>query len=285
MSVAQKYYKNFKIAVEKRITKNCAVPLSGGLDSSLIVKAVCELGREEDCLFLCYGDDKYAKIVEDKYGINVHYFSHRIDSFEDYLYEIVRIWEEPFYWVSVGYFLYREINKKQKRVSISGLGSDELYGGYSYYDTEEYPRGLFAEISAKTNQDKLHHDKNLLIFHHLRKNDKMGLKFDIEGRYPFLDRDLQEYNKESFGKKIIKELLLEDFSKDFVFRDKSGFIMEWVDHDIIDKHVEALRAKGFAVEPKSKRQKMFFCQFNIWLDIFKVPHDSIAFNGEVFWKK
>ena len=75
MLVMQKYYEDFVKAVEKRLTDNCAIPVSGGLDSTLIVKAVVELGQADSCLFLTYGDSPYVKLVEEKYGVSVHRFS------------------------------------------------------------------------------------------------------------------------------------------------------------------------------------------------------------------
>lgn len=283
MSLTQKYYDCFKSSVEKRfVPNNCVVPVSGGLDSTLIVKAICDLGLKNSCAFLSYGDNEYIKQVENTYGISSRRFDVKIDNFENYLYEIVEIWEEPYYWVSIGYFLYKEIEKMGIRVSLSGLGPDELCGGYTYYNTDKYPRGIMQEISAKKNSEKLIRDNHLLMFHHLRKNDKLGLRFNVEGRYPFLDKYLQEYNKDCFGKSLIKNILENDLGKKFINRKKDGFKLNWIEQDIIWKHVNSLKLKGFNVNPKNIKQAMFFCQFNIWLEIFNINHKNIVFKNNIF---
>ena len=82
--------------------------------------------------------------------------------------KIIRTLEEPFYSKSISWYLYKSINLLGSRVSLSGLGADELFGGYDYYNTERYPRGLFKEIKAKTNEEKKKHDKHFLIHHHHR---------------------------------------------------------------------------------------------------------------------
>lgn len=268
ISVMQSYYEEFKKSVKLRLTDNCAIPLSGGLDSTLIVKSINDMNLIKSCTFICMNPDSYAREVAKKYNLNVHYFYPNIEDFESYLHEIVSIWEEPFYSISVGYFLYKEINKLGLRVSLSGLGSDELYGGYSYYNTIKYPRGLFKEIVAINNEEKLSNDKNLLINHHLRKNDKMGLEFNVEGRYPFLDKNLMKFNENCFNKKIIKEILLNDFDEPFINRKKTGFSMDWVDNDIIEKNVKELFNKIGYINIENKRQRMFYAQLNIWLKIF-----------------
>lgn len=269
MSVTQDYYNTFKDAVRKRLTNRCAVPVSGGLDSTLIAKAIYDMSLIDKCFFLCMYKNEYIERVSETFGIDVHYFEPEITDFEKYLYEIVKIWEEPFYSVSVGYFLYKEIQKFGIRVSISGIGPDELCGGYTYYNTDKYPRGLLKEIVAKTNEEKLEKDYDLLVNHHLRKNDKMGLKFNIEGRYPFLDKYLIKFNDKCFNKKLIKEILFENFDDSFINRPKSGFSMDWIDNNIIDKNVEELSKKGYNFTIENRRQKMFYCQFNIWLNIFE----------------
>ena len=58
--------------------------------------------------------------------------------------------------------------------------------------------------------------------------------------------------------------------------------MSWTDNGVIDKHVELLRSKGFDVNPKDDRQRMFFCQFNIWLDIFGIDCSKIALKDNIF---
>jgi len=221
-SVQQKFYSLFKEAVKKRTVYNMAVPISGGLDSTLIVKALHDNGDLDQCKFICMGENDYAKQVAERYGIEIHFFEPEIQ--EGDMEKVIRIMEEPFYSPSVNYYLYKEIHYMNCRVSISGLGADELFGGYDYYGTEHYPRGLFEEIVAKTDQEKRDEDIYFLTYHHLRENDKIGLHWRVEGRYPFLDKAISELN--DTGKSLIKSALLEDFPEEFVHRKKEGFSLD-----------------------------------------------------------
>lgn len=219
MLPSSEFYSVFLNAILKRMTKNIVVPVSGGLDSTLIVKALYDLGLEKDVQYITMYGNKYANKVAKTYGIKPNVFEPEYK--ESDLYKMVEILEEPFYSPSVNYYLYEQIHKLGGRVSLSGLGVDELFGGYDYYNTTAYPRGLFKKIAAPTNDDKKKQDIHFLINHHLRENEKIGLYWQVEGRYPFLDKELSK--TEDVGKTLIKDILLRDFSNDFVNRKKEGF--------------------------------------------------------------
>ena len=116
-------------------------------------------------------------------------------------------------------------------------------GGYDYYNTPDYPRGLFSEIAAKTNEQKRKRDIYLLKYHHLRKADKLGLWFSVEARFPFLDKELRNFR--SVGKRVIKDILEPDLGREFVNRPKEGFKFREVD-----------------------RKKMYAMQLKAWENIF-----------------
>lgn len=245
-SVHQGFYKDFKNAVKKRTTDAFAVPLSGGLDSTLITKALFDNGDIEKATFITFGKDKYVKEVEKTYGIKTvecEYPNPTQEEREQSIYII----EEPFYSHSVNYYLYKKINELGFRVSLSGLGADELFGGYDYYGTDKYPRGLFVEQEAKTDSEKKVFDLDFLIHHHLTENEKIGLFWCVEGRYPFLDKEVSVY--EDINKSLIKETLLQDFSENFVFRKKTGFR--------IDNN-----------KNKEHQQKEYLKQFDLWKKMF-----------------
>lgn len=242
----QNFYNDFKEAVKKRTVNNMVVPTSGGLDSTLIVKALSENKDLNKCKFVCLGINDYAMQVAEKYGISINYFE--IEEQENDSKLMVEILEEPLYSKSVNFYLYKQINKLGSRVSLSGLGADELFGGYGYYNTINYPRGLFEEIKAETNEEKKEHDLHFLIHHHLRENEKMGLFWEVEGRYPFLDKKVSKY--QDVGKTLIKEALITDFNNEFVNRKKTGFR---IDNDKSREH----------------QKKEYLKQLQIWKTIFK----------------
>ena len=219
---SSKFYNHFKQAVKKRTVDKMVVPVSGGLDSTLIVKALRDNGDliKSFGIYLHDGDRSYFEQVCDKYRLKnitvvpVHYY-------DDDTINMVKIWEEPYYAPSINYYLFEEIKRLGYRVCMSGVGADELFGGYTYYNTPDYPRGFFEPIKAVSNSDKRKQDLHLLTYHHLRKMDKMGMYFNVETRYPFLDREIIKY--EDVGKSMIKEILSEDFDDDFINRPKQGF--------------------------------------------------------------
>lgn len=228
------------------------VPVSGGLDSTLIVKALYDNGDIHKAEYVFMGEcdkDKYVRNVANMYGIEITTFTIA----EDILVEakentrMLEVLEEPFYSNSVNWYLYNVIRDMGSRVSLSGLGADELFGGYDYYNTDKYPRGLFKEIVAKTNEEKKQHDIHFLINHHLRENEKIGLYWEVEGRYPFLDKEVCKF--QDVGKTLIKAALLQDFPKSFVNRKKEGFR--------IDNNTD-----------REHQKKEYLKQLDMWNEIF-----------------
>lgn len=241
-----KFYNRFREAVKKRTVDNMVVPVSGGLDSTLIVKALHDNKDLDKCKFLCLCLNPFAEMVESRYDIFINHFEIEEQPNDNKL--MVEILEEPLYSKSVNFYLYKEINRLGSRVSLSGLGADELFGGYDYYNTINYPRGLFEEIKAVTNEEKKERDLYFLIHHHLRENERIGLYWEVEGRYPFLDKEVVKFN--DVGKSMIKSILLEDFSNNFVNRQKTGFR--------IDDNKD-----------RSHQRKEYLKQLEIWRGIFK----------------
>ena len=227
MSQAQQFYNDFKRAVKKRTVDNMAVPVSGGLDSTLIVKALCDNGDIHKCRLINIrdGNEDYVYKLQEKFMFSIkevefNYFPPFIPN-DIELERSVEVWEEPYYAASINYYLFLNITCLGMRVCMSGCGADELFGGYTYYNTPDYPRGFFRPVEAKSNAEKRIYDLDLLIYHHLRKMDKMGMYFQVESRYPYLDSKVMRYN--DVGKSMIKEILLQDFDDDFVNRPKQGF--------------------------------------------------------------
>jgi asparagine synthetase B (glutamine-hydrolysing) len=247
ISQSSEFYEAFLKAVWKRMTKNIVVPLSGGLDSTLITKALHDLGLHKEVQYVTMYGCKYVDMVCCRYGIETEVFKPVIQDGD--LRKQIEILEEPFYAPSVNYYLYKKIHEICGRVSLSGLGADEFFGGYDYYNTEHYPRGLFKEIKAVTNKEKRIEDTYFLTHHHLRENEKIGLYWQVEGRFPFLDKEVRRFT--DVGKSMIKEILLRDFPDSFVNRKKEGFRLN-------------------NIKDRSKQRLHYLEQLAIWHDIFKI---------------
>jgi asparagine synthase (glutamine-hydrolysing) len=152
-----------KMAVDRRRVADVPVGvlLSGGLDSSLLVALLSELGQEDLRTFSIgfesvnghSGDEfRYSDIIASRFGTNHQQI--RIDAGRvlSALPSTIRAMSEPM--VShdaVAFYLLSEEVAKQVKVVQTGQGADEVFGGYSWYPpflgindpSDEYQRRYF----------------------------------------------------------------------------------------------------------------------------------------------
>lgn len=115
--------------------------LSGGIDSSLVVAIMSKLSNKPVETFSIgyegkdkyFDERKYSRIVTKKYNTNHHEFILKPD-IEELWEHIVTHFDEPFADASAipNYLLSAE-TRKHVTVALSGLGGDELCGGYERY--------------------------------------------------------------------------------------------------------------------------------------------------------
>jgi asparagine synthase (glutamine-hydrolysing) len=116
--------------------------LSGGIDSGVIVALMSELSNSQVHTFcLGYGGEtggflderKYAKLIASRYKTNHEEIEVQPD-IESVIAEIIESFDEPFADASTipSYYLSRQ-TKRKVTVALSGLGGDELFGGYERY--------------------------------------------------------------------------------------------------------------------------------------------------------
>ena len=112
--------------------------LSGGLDSTSIIKSATSNGSSENInTFSIVSDDysydesEYSNLVAEKYSSNHSKFSINSDIDIDLISSVIRAYDELYYDPSVvpSFILSKEMSKNFK-VAISGDGGDELFGGY-----------------------------------------------------------------------------------------------------------------------------------------------------------
>ena len=132
-------------AVRRRLVSDVPVGvlLSGGLDSSLIVGLLAELGQWHVETFSIGfkdvgGEDGnefvYSDIIADHYGTAHHKIEARDDQVLPSLDRCIRAMSEPM--VShdcIGFFLLSEAVSRHVKVVQSGQGADEIFGGYHWY--------------------------------------------------------------------------------------------------------------------------------------------------------
>lgn len=117
------------------------VYLSGGIDSSAIVALASQTGSQR-LNSICLGfneptdENRYASLVAQQFNTNHRNLS-IADTPLDFFKTGIYYMEEPKVNCLQGYFIAREARKYQK-VMLSGLGGDELFGGYDIYEMALY---------------------------------------------------------------------------------------------------------------------------------------------------
>ena len=132
------FFNLFNNSVESRLVSDVPVAnfLSGGIDSTSIIKSIIKSNNEINTFSVSYGDKRYDESywfnqVASKYNTNhVTKYVNKQD-IDSYIKESVEIFDEPYSDPSTlpSYLLSKLISGSYK-VAISGDGGDELLGGY-----------------------------------------------------------------------------------------------------------------------------------------------------------
>ncbi len=178
----------FLQAVEKRVPdKELALLFSGGVDSTLIAAALKELDKD----FTCYTsgiqhgnvnaprDVEWAEKIAEKMDLDLRVYSAELDEVEQVLPGIVE-WISSTSTVKTGVALpFHFALTGDEKVVMSGLGSEQLYAGYSRqqgYLNKECLSGLRS------------------IYHRdLYRDNVISFRNGYELRVPFLDEKLIEH--------------------------------------------------------------------------------------------
>jgi len=170
--------------------------LSGGLDSSLVASILSKLLKEQGKTLKTFSvgfedseDLKYAKKVS-KYLKTEHY-----ELILDYKDVIARIPEVIMHIesndittirASVGMYMLSEYISKNhpEKVIFSGEGSDEIFGGYLYFNRAPSYRDFELECTKLVKQ---------LYYFDVLRADRCTAAFGLELRVPFLDKDFIQY--------------------------------------------------------------------------------------------
>lgn len=171
--------------------------LSGGIDSSLVVAMMSRLSdRPVETFSIGYegsgayfDERKYSRIISERFNTNHHEFIIKPPNIEELLEKIVPQFDEPFADASAipNYILSKE-TRKYVTVALSGLGGDELCGGYERYVgcllAEKYRKipSLLTEKMIPKVVGRLPDSKNGSHFSERLK------RFVNSANLPFLDR-------------------------------------------------------------------------------------------------
>jgi asparagine synthase (glutamine-hydrolysing) len=182
---------SLRLAVQKRLIADPGIPvgvsLSGGLDSSLIA-ALAREGREELDTFVVgmQGSEdvarssQVARALGTRHHTYLYRFQEMLDVLPDVIYHLESFDAALVRSAIPNYFLARSASEHVK-VILTGEGADEIFGGYEYLsgitDPEKFQRELWT---ITTNL----HNTNL------QRTDRMTMAHSIEGRMPFLDKEV-----------------------------------------------------------------------------------------------
>lgn len=218
-------------AITKRVpVVKFGLLFSGALDSSFIALVLKKLGID----FVCYtcvvkdlgiaSDLEFSEKVAKSLGLNLEVIYVGLNEIERELPQVCRLIESndvtkasvalPFY------FACRKANEDGCKVILSGLGADDLFGGY-----ERHLR------SGDVNKECCNSLMNIYE-RDLYRDDVITMYNNIELRVPYLDKSLISYGLSIDGKYKINEngnkLILRDVAvdygldKEFAFRKKKA---------------------------------------------------------------
>lgn len=133
-----KFFELFDDSVNSRLVSDVPVAnfLSGGIDSTSLVKSLNDNGQSINTFSVAYDDQRYdetmwsSKVVQ-RYKTN--HFSEKIfiDDVNEYIDESIEIFDEPYSDPStLPSFMLSKLISRNYKVAISGDGGDELLGGY-----------------------------------------------------------------------------------------------------------------------------------------------------------
>ncbi|MEN8213391.1 MAG: N-acetylglutaminylglutamine amidotransferase [Pseudomonadota bacterium] len=160
------------------------VLLSGGLDSSLLVALLAELGISDIRTFSIGFEDQpeekgsefeYSDLVVDRYQPSHHKFLIPNSDVLKRLPEAVDAMAEPMFGQdAVAFYLLSEQVSKQIKVVQSGQGADEVFGGYFWYARMQNEQGSPLERFRQHYFDRDHNEYLRMVSAKYRVGDVTG---------------------------------------------------------------------------------------------------------------
>ena len=136
----------FRRAVSRQMVSDVPLGafLSGGIDSSLVVRMMSEVSKTPVRTFtIGFGagrmsETPYAKIVAERFKTDHHELQVKTESMEEILPRLVWHLDEPFADSSIipTYYMSK-ITREKVTVALSGDGGDELFAGYTRHQGEK----------------------------------------------------------------------------------------------------------------------------------------------------
>lgn len=219
----QEYGQVFDRSVSKRIAglDRAAVLLSGGIDSTLVAKAIQDRGLP--VTGYCVGVEKACDVQNamrsaKAMGITLRTIFLTEEVVQEVLPAVIEAIElNGMVQVEAAIPMYlaaRMAAADGHKVMFTGQAADELFGGYAWYP------GVVAEQGYLVLHERMWEDIRALYEDTLEREDRMTMAHSLELRAPFLDRDLirtamqisprlkVEGGRDEMGKRIHREFAL-----------------------------------------------------------------------------
>jgi len=162
-------HESLRVAVKRRNDVSdvpVGVLLSGGLDSSLLVGLLDEIGIQEIPTYSIGFDDQpeekgsefeFSDAVVERFNTNHHKIQIPNEQTLTRLPEAIANMSEPMFGQdAIGFYLLSEQVAKDLKVVQSGQGADEVFGGYFWYDKMNKAKGTHLERFRQFYFDRDH---------------------------------------------------------------------------------------------------------------------------------
>jgi asparagine synthase (glutamine-hydrolysing) len=175
--------------------------LSGGIDSTYVIKNMYDRGKKANSFSVVFTEKKYderkwSQQVSKKYQTNHTEYEMDTTEFEKYVFQSVELFDEPYSDPStVPSFVISKIISGKYKAAISGDGGDELIGGYKrvnnlYFNKQfTHPMKFINNIYPNhrgTGNTFMKHSRNLIESSASYFSDKNLLSFlDLKDNYTY----------------------------------------------------------------------------------------------------
>lgn len=131
----------FNDAVEKRLVSDVPIGafLSGGIDSSAIVAAMASISSEQINTFSIgfkekkYDESEYAALIAKRFNTKHHMLQYSASKMKGEVPSILESFDTPSSDGINSYIVSKLVKEEGITVALSGLGGDELFGGYPFF--------------------------------------------------------------------------------------------------------------------------------------------------------
>jgi asparagine synthase (glutamine-hydrolysing) len=176
------------IFLRTRKLNKAGVFFSGGVDSTLIAKAVSSLVPKTE-LFTAGMEDSHdldsAVAASEELGLKLHLRIIEKSELKDLSLKslsVLSFFDEMQLQLALPEYAVCELARKQgMKVMFSGQGSDEIFGGYNSF---------LKAVPTKSVQEEIWHSILNLWSRNLYREDIISMNFSLEHRLPFLDKEL-----------------------------------------------------------------------------------------------